>query len=101
MPDGYSEWVSAFWELHTCRSFAMGAGPIPSTAILTMAELMGISGYDEFCAFRFAIRAMDRVYLDHVAQEAKKKPHERKQKPQVASRPMTPELFSALFGGGK
>ena len=52
----------AFWELHTCRSLGMTAGPIPWTAVSTYAAA------EELCVgeahfLHSVIRHMDNVWL--------------------------------------
>lgn len=68
----YSE---AFADLSTDRPLGAmgGAGPIPWSAIDRYAARHEIDDLDEFDRFRRMIRAQDRAYLDHVAEEAKTK----------------------------
>lgn len=68
----YSE---AFADLSTDRPLGAmgGAGPIPWSAIDRYAARHEIDDPDDFDRLRRMIRAQDRAYLDHVAEEAKRK----------------------------
>ncbi|WP_210319283.1 phage tail assembly chaperone, partial [Aureimonas glaciei] len=87
---GLGAWIDAFWELSTERQIGMGSGPIPSHAIDRWAERLGA----ELGMFRAAVRAMDRVYLDHINTPA----DEHAARQTVSDRPVTTELIGALFG---
>lgn len=57
------EWIwEAFWKLSTCRSFGMGAGPIPWWVInkYAMDECDTWEGVQHF---EFCIMVMDREFL--------------------------------------
>lgn len=69
---GLELYWTAFHELNSCRSFGMGLGPIPHTAILDYAQAYGFSE-DQFDTLVFHVRAMDRAYLDYNQREQKKK----------------------------
>jgi hypothetical protein len=86
---GTLEWLNAFWELSTDRQIGMGVGAIPASAITEWAARAGLDDI-EAESFRSCIRAMDRAYLDFA-----NKPDAERHK--VESRPMTGELFDALF----
>ena len=68
----YSE---AFAQLTTDRPLGAlgGVGSIPWSALDRYAARHGIDDPDEFERFQKLIRAQDRAYLDHAADEAKKK----------------------------
>ncbi|WP_445433055.1 phage tail assembly chaperone [Brucella endophytica] len=93
---GYEEWISAFWELSTERQIGFAAGPIPGSAISRRCEEMGIVDLDEIASFRGAIRAMDRVILADLSDSHQSSGGIRS-KPHVSSRPMTFDLFDAMF----
>jgi hypothetical protein len=61
---GIDYYLEAFSNLATCRnnSGMGGASPIPFTAILDYAKLIGESDISEFC---YLIRQMDDEYLIH------------------------------------
>lgn len=63
----------AFSELDTDRQFGAlgGAGRIPWSAIDRYAARHEIDDPDDFDRLRRMIRAQDRAYLDHMAEEAK------------------------------
>lgn len=63
----------AFSDLSTDRPFSAmgGAGPIPWSAIDRYAARHEIDDPDDFDRLRRMIRAQDRAYLDHMAEEAK------------------------------
>lgn len=48
-----------------------GCGPIPWTAIDRYAARHDIQGADEFERFVRLIRALDQVYMKHVAEKSK------------------------------
>lgn len=72
----------------------MGIGPVPSSAIDRWVDRRGLG--DEAEAFRTAIRAMDAEFLAHARDEMPTAASDKK--PVVQSRPMTPEMFDAMFG---
>jgi len=88
---GFEDWLAAFWELGTERQIGMSIGPIPHSAIVAYADRRG--WHDE-ALFLDCIRAMDGVFLDYMAKD----PKDRKR---VNDKPMTPEKFAQIFGGGK
>lgn len=90
---GAEEWLSAFWALSTDRQIGMTVGPVPEASIDRWIDRNSLDDDDED-AFRGAIRAMDRIYLDHV--DSKDEPGKAKSKP--AGRKMSPALFDALWG---
>lgn len=55
----------AFVELHSCRSFGMGLGPIPWTAVRAWASEHGVSDPDEFAELLFLVTACDTLFLEH------------------------------------
>lgn len=61
--DGDQFYLSAFWDLSTCRQNGWSPGPIPWNHIRDYAEYAGL---DRDNGFRFAaiIRRMDAYYLD-------------------------------------
>lgn len=69
----------------------MSAGPIPFSAIDRYGARHGIAG-DDFDFFAKMIRAMDRVVLDQARSDTPAWA-----KPAASGRPMSPELFDALF----
>lgn len=69
-------YLSAFWELSTCRQFGWSTGPIPWRDLVHFAEYHGLD--DEMVRpFMVIIRAMDSVYLKY--QEKKNKSSKGKQ----------------------
>jgi hypothetical protein len=68
----------------------MQAGPIPWSAIDRWAARAGVDEPDEFELLASCIRAMDGEWLG----QGEKKPEPAKQ---TAQRPMSAELFDALF----
>jgi len=63
------EWIlTAFWELSTCRSIGMGAGPIPWTSIKEYANELELEAITRELFFD-AVRYLDIIYLEHVTQE--------------------------------
>ncbi|GHC79365.1 phage tail assembly chaperone [Limoniibacter endophyticus] len=89
MPGTYG-WLSAFWELSTDRQLSMGVGPIPLASIDNWIGHNDLDEVDGEC-FKYAVREMDKAYLEYA-----NKPED--QRPTVSSRPLTPELFDAIFG---
>lgn len=58
-----ADWfVHAFWQLSSCRSYGMGYGPIPWTAIVMFAEAAELEP-DFQPVFESVIREMDAAYL--------------------------------------
>ena len=57
-----------FWELSTDRQAGFAEGPIPWSSIARFADREGLAGLD-FADFRHIIRALDRAYLLHRAEE--------------------------------
>ncbi|MBI5111866.1 MAG: hypothetical protein HZA68_07825 [Rhodovulum sp.] len=90
MPEA-ADLLAAFWSLVWDRPIGFGGyGGIPFSAIARYAAALGVVG-DELWAFERAIRAADGEWLRWTnAKDGK--PHN------VASRPMSPELFDAVFG---
>lgn len=64
MLPGASEWLAAFFDLSTERSFGFSVGPIPSRAIRAWPV-----DPSEADLFYRCVRAMDRVYLDHASKK--------------------------------
>ncbi len=63
-------YIKAFWDLSTCRSFGMGIGPIPWTAIKLYSESKQLDLENEEC-FIYVIRQMDESYIDRVSKKEK------------------------------
>jgi len=65
-----AEWMlAAFFHLSTCRSYGMGYGPIPWTAIRDFAVDRQLDE-EAWRLFEYWIRQMDAAYLDwHAAEE--------------------------------
>lgn len=79
--DGIDWYLAAFWDLtHDRQMGAMGgAGGIPWTAIDAYADRHEVEDFDTFKA---VLKALDGVYLEHVAETMKRKqPGERKRLP--------------------
>jgi hypothetical protein len=68
---GSRDLFEAFWELSTDRDVGFGYGEIPASAIDRYARRHGFDDPDEFEMLRRAIRAMDREYLKHKAEQMK------------------------------
>ncbi|MES0071938.1 hypothetical protein [Mesorhizobium sp. M0058] len=90
---GAEPFLAAFWDLSTDRY--RYTGPVPGWAIRSWAAELGLDDPDELASFRGAMRAMDRVYLERANRDpgAPGKPA-----PVVSSRPLSPNLFDAMFG---
>ncbi len=65
---GMSFYMTAFFELHTCRSLGMGEGQIPWLAIRTYGMDLDM-GEDEMEEFHFLVRELDAEYLNHRAKK--------------------------------
>src|SRR4051794_21103410 len=76
-------YLSAFWEIATCRPIGFGRAPVPFTAIDVWASRHGLAG-EEFEFFADLIRACDRAWLEFAAEQDGGAP-------QVSGRPMSPE----------
>jgi hypothetical protein len=74
--------------MNTDRPIGMSAGPIPFTSISTYADRVGIDG-DDFTYFVCMIRAMDDAVRGTAGRPVSEKP---------TGRPLSPELFDAVFG---
>ena len=56
--------VTAFWELSTCRQLGMGEGPIPVTAIMEYGRFYDCN--QEFTQdLIFYVSVLDAIYLKH------------------------------------
>lgn len=64
-------YISAFYELSTCRSFGMTVGPIPWRDIIYYAQFAQLDD-DLLSVFVRALRAMDAVYLEYVKKKTPK-----------------------------
>ncbi|WP_455350783.1 phage tail assembly chaperone [Devosia epidermidihirudinis] len=84
---GADELLSAFWALCSDRQVAMSEGPIPFSAINQWAARQGVDGGDEFATLMRCVRVMDDEWLKSA----------RRHDGQVEGRPLTPELFDAVF----
>jgi hypothetical protein len=72
-PVGY-EWLwRAFQDLNTCRSYGMGPGPIPWTAIEQYARADRLNADDSWVLHN-VIRQLDNVWLDFKAKTVPKTP---------------------------
>ena len=56
----YVYYLEAFWELSTCRSYGVGEGPIPFSAIKDYFEVFPDENFYDFLRI---IRTMDDTYL--------------------------------------
>ncbi len=66
-------WWDAFWDLSGDRQvFIGGVGRIPLQAMDCWAGRYGVEGRDEFDAFKTVMRAMDDVFVAHVAAKAER-----------------------------
>lgn len=74
----------------------MALGPIPSFAINDWADRYEMDP-QELASFRGAIRAMDRVFLQHA--NPKSGDGKSTSRSAVSARPLTPELFDSIFPG--
>jgi hypothetical protein len=54
-------YLSAFWDLHTCRHMGFSPGPIPWNRIKEYADFVGLDRQNAF-AFTAIIRLMDNAY---------------------------------------
>jgi hypothetical protein len=91
LPPGFSDrpklsagqrWLlhGAFWELSTDRQVGFGEGPIPWSSVARFADREGSCGIG-FADFLHIIRALDRAYLQHRAEERDKAQNGRSGKP--------------------
>jgi hypothetical protein len=89
-PAGHRLW-RIFCALHAARGGGFGPNPISYSEIDAWARLHR----EPVRPFEVNILgAMDRAYLEHVAES---RPQADGKRPVQSSRPMTPELFDALF----
>lgn len=58
-------YITAFYELSTCRSYGWSLGPIPWRDIIYYADF-AVLDEDLLPVFVQSIRAMDAVYLEYV-----------------------------------
>lgn len=58
-------YITAFYELSTCRSYGWSLGPIPWRDIIYYADF-AVLDEDLLPVFVQSIRAMDTVYLEYV-----------------------------------
>lgn len=63
-------YISAFWELSTCRQLGMSYGPIPWTDILIYGQFAGLD-YEAFSIFVRVMRAMDSKFLQWAKEKNK------------------------------
>jgi len=61
---GDNFYLTAFYELSTCRAFGWTLGPIPWRDLVFYAQYAGLEE-DLFPVFVLTLRAMDAVYLEH------------------------------------
>lgn len=104
----YHVWIEAFWELSSERQIGMGYGKIPHSAIRRWSDREGMDE-DEAESFLGAIRVMDRVWLAEISKETEDARSDKStvagtvtkpagsKKQRISSRPMSPNLFDALF----
>lgn len=59
-------YLSAFWDLSTCRGMGLSMGPIPWHHIRDYAEFAGLDPENGF-AFCTIIRRLDAAYLQHMS----------------------------------
>lgn len=89
---GTQDVLNAFWELSTERGFAAnGVGPIPYSKIVDYLNQGNYESQDGV-TFRHCLRAMDKVFMDHVNSQD----DDRKSK-RVSDRPMDASLFDKMF----
>jgi hypothetical protein len=74
-------YLSAFWELSSCRNFGMGIGPIPWNFIVMYGERKGLDA-GMLDVFVYVLRALDEVYLKdlHERQQQDSQQSEREMK---------------------
>lgn len=72
IPEYMNLYFEAFFDLTTDRSFGMGEGPIPHSAIVQYCDRLNLN-YDEEKDFVYFIRSMDNAYLEYREKQAKKK----------------------------
>lgn len=65
-------YLTAFWDLSTCRDLGWGVGPIPWRDIILYADRAGLEE-DTATAFVAIIRHMDTAYLRWQEQEQKRR----------------------------
>lgn len=97
MPAGGDLLWTWFLDLSAGRSWhAAGPNPIAWTDMLAYTFLMRTRMEPHHLDI---IRAMDAAYIEHFHSRSAPPPDGVKVLPPVSSRPMTGELFDALFGG--
>lgn len=69
---GLELFYDAFWDLNGCRTFGMGMGPIPWTAIKDFAQAFEFDE-EQFDDLYYYVRRMDDAYLKHHAPKKKGK----------------------------
>ena len=89
---GSGFYLAAFWELNSDRPVGMAVAPIPFSAIDRFASRHEIDG-EEFEFLVRMIRAMDAAAMAHWREDTPSQP-----KSQSSGRPLSPELFDALWG---
>lgn len=62
-------YLTAFWDLDTCRTFGLSVGPIPWDRIVDYTHYSGLED-DVARVFVRTIRTMDNVYLNWVAKKS-------------------------------
>lgn len=60
---GLEFYLSAFWDLHTCRQIGFGVGPIAWTATQEYAKIVCESP-EEINDFHYLIKGLDNKYLE-------------------------------------
>jgi len=94
-PVGYEPWVDAFWDASTERQYGMGIGPIPASAIDKAASDLGLDDIETEMLTQI-MRRLDGVFLSDAGKKMGKPGAGAPA--QVSSRPMSIELFDAVFG---
>lgn len=63
-------YLTAFWELSSCRNFGMGIGPIPWDVMVLYGERKGLDA-GMLDVFVYVLRALDEVYLKDLNERQK------------------------------
>lgn len=72
IPLGLDLYLTAFWELTTCRAQGWsGSGPIPWASIADYALLLGLNS-EQTDDLIYFIRALDVAYLEYREKQAKR-----------------------------
>lgn len=67
---GDNFYITAFYQLSTCRDYSMGIGPLPYDKVIEYAARAGLDE-DMSTIFEYAMSAMDQAFLKWKSDEMK------------------------------